>query len=116
LCSENGNWGWNLALFNMRRPLDIDTIFPITDAASAALMAIKADCLRRAGVVSDQEKERVDDRIRTFLQEAALKGAADMVGAVMGSGDFTDDRSQALHSVMNESDTRQRRRKEIAPA
>jgi hypothetical protein len=78
-------------------------IFPITDAASAALMAIKADRLRRAGVVSDQERERVDARIRTFLQEAALKGAADMVGAVMGSGDFTDDRSQAPHSVMNES-------------
>jgi hypothetical protein len=79
-------------------------------------MAIKADCLRRAGVISDQDKERVDARIRTFLQEAVLKDAADMVGAVMGSDDLTDDRSKALHSVMNESDTRQRRRKEIAPA
>jgi hypothetical protein len=97
-------------------PLDIETIFPITDAASAPLMAIKADCLRRAGVISDQEKERVDARIRTFLQEAALKDAADMVGAVMGSGDLIDDRSKAPHSVMNESDTRRRKRKEIAPA
>ena len=60
----------------MQRPLDIDAIFPITDAASAALMAIKADCLRKAGVISDQEKQRVDARARTFLHEAALKDAA----------------------------------------
>jgi hypothetical protein len=68
--------GWNLALFNMRRPLDIGTIFPITDAASAALMAIKADCLRMAGVISDREKERVDARVLKFVHEAVLKDAA----------------------------------------
>ena len=60
----------------MQPPLDIEAIFPITDAASAALMAIKADCLRKAGVISDQEKQRVDARVRTFLHEAALKDAA----------------------------------------
>ena len=60
----------------MQHPLDIEAIFPITDAASVALMAIKADCLRKAGVISDQEKQRVDARVRTFLHEAALKDAA----------------------------------------
>jgi len=60
----------------MQRPLDIEAIFPITDAASAALMAIKADCLRKAGVISDQEKQRVDARVRTFLHESVLKDAA----------------------------------------
>jgi hypothetical protein len=60
----------------MQRPLDIEVIFPITDAASAALMAIKADCLRKAGVISDQEKQRVDARVRKFVHEAVLKDAA----------------------------------------
>jgi hypothetical protein len=40
----------------MQRPLDMEAIFPIKDAPSAALMAIKADCLRNAGVINDQEK------------------------------------------------------------
>ena len=60
----------------MQRPPDIEAIFPITDAASAALMAIKADCLRKAGVISDQEKQWVDARVRMFLHETALKDAA----------------------------------------
>jgi hypothetical protein len=77
LCSEEGNWGWYLAVI---QPCNvhwtIEAIFPITDAASAALMAIKADCLRKAGVISDQEKQRVDARVRTFSHEAVLKDAA----------------------------------------
>jgi len=60
----------------MQRPLDIEAIFPITDAASAALMGIKADCLRNAGVINDQEKQRIDAKVSTFLHEAALKDAA----------------------------------------
>jgi hypothetical protein len=60
----------------MQRPLDVEAIFPIKDAASAALMAIKVDCLRKAGVISDQEKQWVDSRVRTFLHDAGLKDAA----------------------------------------
>jgi hypothetical protein len=60
----------------MQRPLDMEAIFPITDAASAALMVIKADCLRKAGVISDQEKQWVDSRVRTFLHDVGLKDAA----------------------------------------
>jgi hypothetical protein len=33
----------------MQRAWDIELIFPIKDAASAALMLIKADCLDKAG-------------------------------------------------------------------
>jgi hypothetical protein len=32
----------------MERPLDLEAIFPIKDAASAALMTIKADCVRQS--------------------------------------------------------------------
>jgi hypothetical protein len=54
----------------------LEAIFPIKDAASAALIAIKADCLRKAGVISDQEKQWVDSRVRTFLYDAVLPDAA----------------------------------------
>jgi hypothetical protein len=60
----------------MQRPLDMEAIFPIKDPPSAALMAIKADCLRKAGVINDQEKQWVDSKVRTFLHDAALKDAA----------------------------------------
>jgi hypothetical protein len=42
--------------------------FSIRDAASAALMAVKADCLRRAGVINEQQKQCVDSKVRTFLE------------------------------------------------
>jgi len=53
----------------MRRQLDMEIIFPI----SAALIA---DCLRRAGVISEQQKQCVDSKIRTYLDPATLKHAA----------------------------------------
>jgi hypothetical protein len=59
----------------MERPLDLEAIFPIKDA-SAALMTIKADCHRKAGVISDQVKQWVDSRVRTLLHNAGLKDAA----------------------------------------
>jgi hypothetical protein len=46
---------------------DIKVIFPIKDAASAALMLVKADCLYKAGIINDFEKHYVDFRARTFL-------------------------------------------------
>ena len=54
----------------------MEAIFPIKDAPSAALMAIKADCLRKAGVITDHEKQWVNSRVRTFLHDAGLKDAA----------------------------------------
>ena len=58
------------------RAWDSELIFPIKDAASAALMVIKADCLHKAGVISEGEKQWVDSRARTFLDDATLKDAA----------------------------------------
>lgn len=60
----------------MERALDMEVIFPIKDVASAALMAIKADNLHKAGIISEREKQWVDCRVRTFLDDAKLKDAA----------------------------------------
>jgi hypothetical protein len=46
----------------MQRAWDIELVFPIKDAASAALMVIKADCLHNAGVISEGEKQWVYSR------------------------------------------------------
>ena len=48
----------------------------IKDAASAALMVIKADCLHNAGVISEGEKQWVHSRARPFLADGTLKDAA----------------------------------------
>ena len=47
----------------MRRTPHLEEIFPIKDASSAALMAIKADCLYRAGIITPREKRWVDSRV-----------------------------------------------------
>jgi hypothetical protein len=60
----------------MRCALDMEAIFPINDRASAALMATKADCLRKAGIIGKREKQWVDFRVRTFLDDAGLEDAA----------------------------------------
>ena len=60
----------------MRHARDIEVIFPIKDAASAALMVIKADCLHKAGIISGQEKQWVDSRAGTFLDYATFNNAA----------------------------------------
>jgi hypothetical protein len=52
---------------------DIEVIFPIKDAASAALMLIKADCLHTAGIINEAEKQYVHSRAHTFLGHATLK-------------------------------------------
>jgi hypothetical protein len=59
----------------MQRAWDIELIFPIKDAASAALMVIKADCLHNAGVISDGEKQWVYSRARPFLIDGTLEDA-----------------------------------------
>jgi hypothetical protein len=60
----------------MQDTLNIPLIFPIKDAASAALMLIKADCLHKAGVISEKEKQWVESRARAFLNAATRKDAA----------------------------------------
>jgi len=61
----------------MQRAWDIELIFPVKDAASAALMVIKADCLHNAGVIGDGDKQWVHSRARTFLADGStLKDAA----------------------------------------
>ena len=60
----------------MQGAWDIELIFPIIDAASAALMVIKADCLHNVGVISDWEKQWVHSRARPFLTDGTLKDAA----------------------------------------
>ena len=60
----------------MQRAWDIELIFPIKDAASAALMLVKADCLHKAGIISEAEKQLVNSSARTFVDDATLKNAA----------------------------------------
>jgi hypothetical protein len=60
----------------MQREWNIELIFPIKDAASAALMVIKADYLHKAGIISVAEKQWVYSRARTFVDDATLKDAA----------------------------------------
>jgi hypothetical protein len=59
----------------MHRGRDSELIFPIKDAASAALMLIKADCLHTAGIINEAEKQYVHSRA-TLLDDATLKDAA----------------------------------------
>jgi hypothetical protein len=56
----------------MQRARNIELIFPIKDASSAALMLVKADCLHKAGIINEAEKRCVHSRARTFLDSATL--------------------------------------------
>ena len=69
-----GTWRETRSYSAMQR--DIELIFPIKDAASAALMTIKADCLHKAGIINEAEKQHVHSRARTFLDDGPLKDAA----------------------------------------
>lgn len=60
----------------MRNALDLELIFPICDRSSALLMAVKADCLCRAGVIGEREKRWVQSRIEAVIDRADLKHAA----------------------------------------
>ena len=60
----------------MQRALYSELIFPIKDAASAALMLIKADCLHTARIINEAEKQYVRSRARTFLGRATLRASA----------------------------------------
>ena len=49
-------------------PLDLNQIFPIKDVASARLMKLKALCLFRAGVVSEQDMAMIQARADAFIE------------------------------------------------
>jgi hypothetical protein len=51
------------------RDVDLASIFPINDAASARLMIVKAECLRSAGVISEVAKQAVLNRARAVIEE-----------------------------------------------
>jgi hypothetical protein len=48
----------------MRRDLNMELIFPIRDEPSAWLMSLKAECLYKAGVLSESEKQAVHERAK----------------------------------------------------
>ncbi len=51
-----------------KMPHDLKRLFPIKDLPSARLMKLKAHCLTRAGVLSDQERAMVERKAESFLQ------------------------------------------------
>ena len=53
----------------MQHPVKIDlaVVFPIKDGSSAWLMSIKADCLLRAGVITDAERRAVETRASSVV-------------------------------------------------
>ena len=48
--------------------LDLDRLFPIEDVPSARLMKLKAHCLSRAGVLTDDERMAVDEKAQAYLK------------------------------------------------
>ncbi len=66
----------------MKAPLDLELIFPMEDAASAAFMAIKAVCLAKGGIINASEKLRVDAKVQAILNPAALV-AGNLTGATL---------------------------------
>ena len=51
----------------MHRSLKLELIFPIRDRPSAQLMALKAECLHMAGVISAREEQAVLERAAKAL-------------------------------------------------
>jgi hypothetical protein len=52
----------------------IDKIFPIVDDSSAQLMAVKARCLFVAGVITEAQKQAIEDRAAEKLRSTAQIG------------------------------------------
>lgn len=64
----------------MNRQIDLELIFPVSDAASARFMALKADCLHRAGIITDLQRQEIQLRLlateRTAPAVHAIGGRA----------------------------------------
>ncbi len=48
--------------------LDLDLIFPIRDRASAIFMQAKADCLHKAAVINNDERNWVYSKAKRWLR------------------------------------------------
>ena len=55
--------------------LDLDLAFPIKDLPSARLMKLKAHCLARAGVLSEDERMAVEERADVYLRNPRFQAA-----------------------------------------
>jgi hypothetical protein len=55
--------------------VDLNRIFPIEDAPSARLMKLKAMCLLHAGVVSAEEKAKVEEKAEAYLNHPRFRSA-----------------------------------------
>ena len=55
--------------------LDLERLFPIKDLPSARLMKLKAHCLCRAGLLSEDERMAVEDKAQPYLHNPRLDAA-----------------------------------------
>lgn len=55
--------------------VDLDRLFPIEDVPSARLMKLKATCLCRAGVLSEEEKAAIRAKADAFIRNPRFRAA-----------------------------------------
>ena len=60
---------------NLPSSLDIHRIFPIPDAPSARLMKLKALCLQRAGVLSEEQRRAIARQANEVLGDVPASSA-----------------------------------------
>jgi hypothetical protein len=51
----------------MKKPVNLELIFPIKDAPSASFMSLKANCLLDAGIITEAQKQWVEARVLSTL-------------------------------------------------
>jgi hypothetical protein len=56
-----------LSAKTMKAPVNLELIFPIKDAQSASFMSFKANCLLGAGIITEAEKQWVEQRVLSVL-------------------------------------------------
>jgi hypothetical protein len=57
-------------------PIDLETIFPMHDRASACLMKLKAQCLMTAGIIDRIQKDAINTRADGFLMGSDPRAVA----------------------------------------
>jgi hypothetical protein len=57
-------------------PPDINRLFPMRDLPSARLMKLKAFCLFRAGVLSEQEMTEIREKADAFMRNPRFRSAS----------------------------------------
>ena len=56
-------------------PLDFNSLFPMKDVSSARLMKLKAFCLFRAGVLSENEMNELREKADGLMQNPSFHSA-----------------------------------------